>query len=288
MKNIFKFIIILFLLIFNTGLTFASPPSRYPEDNWQALSQLLSDKSVPITWKDTHGHSIVFLHLLYGSDDVVISYLRRATPHDLKEMDANALLVIAAEMGNQRIVRALLEKGVSPNPKISPLFSPLMAAAANGKLEVMRMLIKAKANVKWYNEYGSNALTVAMEAGQFHAVNLLLENGYYLNAYKKQENNNSIIFKAILGKSREILELLLRNDFSPNVYNKDGLTPLAYAIYHDSGLNVIGSLSYFGADQCIKTKDGKLPKDIVLELKENNVQFADGYVGIFKKECIQN
>lgn len=273
------------LMLISYSIVCASSMPRYPEDDWKALSIILRDKTLPVTWKDGHGHSIVSLHMQYGSEETAVQYLKNASLHELEIIKAEDLLANAAGHGSQRIVRTLLDRGISPNPKIMPLSTALMAAASSGHLEIMRMLLQAKADVKARTEYGRDALFVALEEGKFHSVNLLLDNGVSLEPYKKKADNGELLFTAIQGKSEYVVKLLLQNGLNPNAFDRFGDTPLVHAIRLGAGMYIISVLFNSGADECLRTKDGKLPREVVADLKEIEEPWKREYVEYFKKEC---
>ncbi|MBC3910587.1 ankyrin repeat domain-containing protein [Undibacterium umbellatum] len=285
MKLFLQMLILTCLILGGGSTTWASSLPRYPEDDWEALSKILNDKTIPVTWKDSHGNSIVDFHMKYGSEDTAVNYLKRATLQELSLIKAGDLLNAAAWYGSQQIVQVLLNRGVSPNPKMPFISAPLMSASSRGNLEIMRMLIRAKADVMARSKYGRDALFIALEMGQFRALNLLLDNGVNLEWYKKSGNNGAIIFTAINGKSKDVVNLLLRNGFNPNVFNELDETPLVHAIRRNAGINIIVLLLNSGADECLPTRDGKLPREVVAELSDIEEPWKREYVHIFKKEC---
>src|SRR5689334_16300609 len=59
-------------------------------------------------------------------------------------------------------IRALLDRGVSPDAPGPDGITPLMAAAETGSLEAMKMLIDRHADVNAKNTYGSTALMLSV------------------------------------------------------------------------------------------------------------------------------
>jgi len=74
-------------------------------------------------------------------------------------------LVDAAEQGDRAAALRLLAKGANPNLAGPDGTTAVMWAASNDDLELVRALIKAGANVKTKNQFGTSALTEAAVIG---------------------------------------------------------------------------------------------------------------------------
>jgi ankyrin repeat protein len=107
---------------------------------------------------------------------------------------ADTTLLDAAESGDRATALRLLAKGVTPNTVGADGTTPVMYAAANDDVELVRALIKAGANVKLKNQLGTSALAEA----------------------------------SIIG-SAPIIDALLKAGADPNIKNPDGETPLMEA-----------------------------------------------------------
>ena len=103
-------------------------------------------------------------------------------------------LLEAAERGNRAAALQLLAKGADPNAAGPDGTTAIMLAASNDDLDLVRALIKARANVTLKNEFGTSAITEA----------------------------------AIIG-SAPIIDALLRAGADPNTRNPEGETPLMAA-----------------------------------------------------------
>ena len=78
---------------------------------------------------------------------------------------AEPTLLDAAEAGDRVVaLRLLAAKGTDPNKPGPDGTTPIMYAAANGDVELVRALIKAGANVKLKNQLGTTAITVITTA----------------------------------------------------------------------------------------------------------------------------
>jgi ankyrin repeat protein len=86
-------------------------------------------------------------------------------------MAAELTLLDAAESGDHAAVLRLANaKGANVNATGADGSTAIMYAAANGDLELVRALIKAGANVKLKNQFGTSALTEAAIIGREAAI----------------------------------------------------------------------------------------------------------------------
>src|SRR5687768_3982341 len=90
---------------------------------------------------------------------------------------AEPTLLEAVERGERAAALRLLATGADPNVAGPDGTTPVMWAAANDDLELVRALIKARANVTLKNQLGTSALTEAAIVGSAPIVDALLKAG---------------------------------------------------------------------------------------------------------------
>jgi ankyrin repeat protein len=144
-----------------------------------------------------------------GSWVVVAAMCAAATPH---ARSAEPTLLEAVELGDRAAALRLLGKGANPNTPGADGTTPVMWAAANDDLDLVRALIKAGANVSVKNQFGTSALAEA----------------------------------AIVG-SAPIVDALLRAGADPNTRNPEGETPLM-AVARSGKVDAARRLLDAGAD----------------------------------------
>ncbi len=81
-------------------------------------------------------------------------------------------LVYCASLGEIEQVKALLEQGIDPNQTDDEGYSALQAAAENGYLEIVQLLIQQGADAHYKSEY--TALQLAEMADQQQIVEYLM------------------------------------------------------------------------------------------------------------------
>ncbi len=146
----------------------------------------------------------------------------------------------AAQRGDLARVRKLLDQ----NPQLleatdrngrTPLFYAVMFReqgnpfqrifVRNRRLEVVKELLRRKANVNHRDRHGQTPLVVAVQWENTPAVRALLRAGAKVNVVDRW--GDSPVFRAV--RRPEILRLLLEAGGDPNVTNRGGWTPLAAA-----------------------------------------------------------
>ncbi len=88
-----------------------------------------------------------------------------------------ATLLDAVESGDRTAALRLLAKGANPNAPGPDGTTPIMWAAANDDVELVRALVKAGANVGARNHFGTSALTEAATTGSAGVIDVLLKAG---------------------------------------------------------------------------------------------------------------
>jgi ankyrin repeat protein len=112
---------------------------------------------------------------------------------------ATPTLLEAVEQGDRATALRLLSKGANPNTPGPDGTTPVMWAAANDDLELVRALIKAGAKVTLTNKLGTSALTEASILGSGAIIDALLKAGADPNA-KNPEGETPLMAAARSGK----------------------------------------------------------------------------------------
>lgn len=112
-----------------------------------------------------------------GQTDELIRLLQGGRPPNLPDDKGETALHYAAQLGDQRMVEALLYYKASIDPRDQFGDTPLHWAAQRGNVAILQMLIDAKAAVDPQNRQGITPLMMAAQAGQAQAVRLLLKVG---------------------------------------------------------------------------------------------------------------
>ncbi len=121
---------------------------------------------------------VLFLVIKMQKKDILNYYLNEMkTDPNVKNMAKESALIAAVDTDNDEIVKMLLKAGA--DLEYTGYFSstPLMYAAQYGKYISAQTLINAGANVNYTDKYGETPLIQAVNKKNFAMIKLLIENG---------------------------------------------------------------------------------------------------------------
>ena len=146
--------------------------------------------------------------------------------------ELNRQLVLAADRGDAAEVRRLIAAGADVNWQDEKLDSAFLIAGARGHAEVLRLTLAAGANLKSTNRYGGTALIPACHYGHVETVRVLLSTAIDAD-HVNRLGWTALLEAVILGdggpRHVEIVRLLLERRASPNIADREGVSPLAHA-----------------------------------------------------------
>ena len=115
---------------------------------------------------DEEGRTALMFSSFNGFSEIVLLLLDEGASIDRRDPMGRTSLLYAATGPFPETVRILLDKGAEPNVVDSDEhFSPLMHAAAEGNLDVVKILLKAGSDHTLKDVDGDNAATFARQAG---------------------------------------------------------------------------------------------------------------------------
>ena len=128
-------------------------------------------------------------------------------------------------------------------------YTPLIYAVHCNKIEFVKLLLNAGADIDKKNDNGNTALISAAYNGNIEIVELLLNAGAYIN---KQNNvgDTALIF-ATLNNNYELVKFLLNAGADIDKQNNKGYTALIYASQDDNSREIIELLLDYHADEFI-------------------------------------
>ncbi|UKZ59673.1 uncharacterized protein TrAtP1_000974 [Trichoderma atroviride] len=193
------------------------PPSSWPPEIVQAANLALNIRSRslysminsvtdrPFILDEAWLNPLIYTaHInAYRLTDMLISE-GLGTHEYITQSDLNAALLSAASAGSYEVVQLLLEKGASVDVKTERNLNPLVEAAENSHLEIVRFLVEEKFAINVF----SKALDEAAREGNFEIVEFLVLNKTPVTKFA---------LKTVAGsfgdspKSLECLKLLLDN-----------------------------------------------------------------------------
>lgn len=178
-------------------------------------------------------------------------------PNEKNDEGTVPLVAAAAPETDAAITEMLLKHEAKVNEPSKDSTTPLMAAAQNGRLDIVSLLLEYGANPNIEDKNGKTALSYASE-NKHHAVVLKLLDTQVIKINDKETALASSITSAAGAKDLETVKRLMARGAGINSKNKFGYTPLMAAV--DTG-------------------DSKFVKDILtlnpsLEAKDNTGRTA--------------
>lgn len=199
----------------------------------EAVRAALDDDPSLLNAKNDAGQSAILLSCYYGQRDVAEYLLGLGPELDvftaaavgrqdcvLKELDRDPALIgthsrdgwtplhVAAFFGQEELALKLIERGAEVDARSTNAMknTPLHAAAAGRKLDLVRLLLQEGANANASQEGGWTALHAAAQNGDREIVELLLANGADLNA--RADNQQNALDLALLKGRQDVAKLL--------------------------------------------------------------------------------
>lgn len=195
-------------------------PTASPEPGSQA-SALPATKQ---TDNDTEKVDLL-IRAIDDEDEKLFAYLlKQGVDINGTSSDGQTPLGYAAAEGRLEYVKLLLEKGAKANQGDRDRHTPLIAAAAEGHLEVVQLLLEKKIYTDKLAEI-NKAFSLAAGEGHFAIVKFLLPLQPKLTAAKKVD----FLMNAIDEDQLELFNFWLSQGADINGTNNDGWTPLGYA-----------------------------------------------------------
>jgi ankyrin repeat protein len=134
------------------------------------------------------------------------------------------MLCIAARNGSVHSVRALLEAKANPNVANRYGDTPLMLASIKGNLDIVRVLVAAKARL---DPPGWTPLIYAATGGHEPIVDYLIDHGANLDA--RSPNGTTALMMAIHEHHVRTAQLLIDRGADVTLRNQDGASALSWA-----------------------------------------------------------
>ncbi len=187
---------------------------------------------------------------------IISVLLKNGAKPNLFKKDTDGSLHYAAMFGHFKAVKLLVEYGANVNLHGAYKRTPLIYAAADASSpEMVKFLLKAKANINAKNEAGENALfeLITRENPNIEIAEILIDNGINLH-YKNKNYGTALHWAAFCGR-KNIIELLLKKAAKVNEKDHSGETAIAKAMSEEKK-DIVKLLFKYGADAESKSRFG--------------------------------
>ncbi|KAK7066471.1 hypothetical protein SK128_007029 [Halocaridina rubra] len=170
--------------------------------------------------------------------------------------DGTTPLILAAANGHVELVRELLEQGAEPNATRHTGTGALFFAAQGGFLDIVNLLLDHGGKINQASKDGGTALIVAAQCGHWDVVQELLRRG--ADPHSAMKDRATAVFVAAQNGHTSVVRTLLAAGAKANVRRLDGASPLwiASQMGHQS---VVRLLLNHGTNVDICRHDGATP-----------------------------
>ena len=208
----------------------------------------------------------------------------KITVKELSDDEKKALVKDLITQKKLDELKALLDSGVDVNMIISSGDSLLMTACSYSNSEMVKLLLTYNPNIDYQDEYGNNALNLAID-NKWHykeMIPLLLEAGADPNskagAGRTAQKVSTVLSKvtslALNNKSEEeyqIVEMFLSHGADPNIAHKTaGSIPLMAAAYKGD-VRLVKLFLEYGVDPNLKDNQGRTALDMAKKKNQQGV-----------------
>ena len=210
-----------------------------------SVVEALLNAGVEFTLKNMNNTGPIFSAIV-GDQSEVIEFLHRrgadVNGHTFYDDIVFPYIVTAAEKGCVNSVRTLVRLGsdinartaVRPGASVSKDVggeSPLLAAAFEGKTDVIKLLLELGADVSIVNNQGNTALHAAAFKGRHLTAQVLINsNKFNISAVNKNGFNPVMFAGSADSQNPKLMRMLLKAGASPIVPNGVDFNPLILAV----------------------------------------------------------
>jgi ankyrin repeat protein len=213
----------------NTALHYAAMTAPLEELKNLELIRILLSFGAEQGIRNERGRTPLYKAVLLGHYDRARQLLDYGA--DLEVLDNNGwtALFAAVTQGNAALTRLLCDRGASANKRDKSGMSPLQHALTQGSSDVVQTLLETGADVNLICK-GETPLCRATAKSNLPLIELLLENEADASLPSPGYCGALPIHLAAIGKSVEIVEVLVKAGSPLNASDDEGRTPLSWAM----------------------------------------------------------
>ena len=219
---------------------------------------LLSDSQCLVDAKGQDGYTALHHSCIYGHVDVVRTLVKHKANVNARTDRGDTPLTLAARNDNDNVVHALLsDSQCHVDAKGQDGYTALDCSCRYGYVDIVRTLVKHKANVNARTDSGDTPLTLAARNKHDNVVHALLSDSQCLVDAKGQDGSTALHYSCRYGHV-DIVRTLVNHKANVNARTDSGDTPLILAARnkHDNVVHALLSDSQCLVDAKLKGQDG--------------------------------
>ena len=204
------------------------------------------------------------------NSELALSAIKRGAKVNVANSKGLPFLNIASYPGLERVVNAMIERGVNPHARDTTGGTAVLLASSQGYVSIVRALtdpdlglhtelgdnglvrFERKANVNDQDFVGLTPLMMAVDGQHYDVVNLLVDRGADLNL--KAKNGFTALMMAVKGGDKNIVEYLLVKGADKSLKAESGKTALDFA-EQDNSTELIALLDQPPAPTLLSKKE---------------------------------
>ncbi|KAJ6228327.1 c2 domain containing protein [Anaeramoeba flamelloides] len=213
------------------------------ESNFELIDFILSQGG-NINTKDTKGFTALMIGCMNGNQKIVLELVNKKADLAIENKQGYTAAMLSAMKGHNKLIKFLQQSG-DKTPKHKLMSASLFYLARKGRVSKIQSILDSKefkkglVNINFSNEKKWTPLIVASQNGKLDVVKLLLK---YSKNENEEENNNKIVnlnfasslkTTALMHASRsgnhEIVKVLLNHKVDINAQDIRGYSSLHYA-----------------------------------------------------------
>jgi ankyrin repeat protein len=256
----------------------SQPPLIYAaeEGNFDAVLVMLGENP-EITHQSPPADSVPPLESNTGEGEVEEA---KEIDVDVRSTSGKTVMHLAAENGRLDVVKALLKKTSSINLRDSAGRSALHLAAENGHPKMVELLLHENVDINLTDDDGKTVLHIAAENGRLDVVKALLSQKANVNL--RTRDGKTALHAAAQSRNLDVLKALLEAPHETgyvNLRDEEGISPLFLAAW-SGNRGAVEALMDAGARADIQAKDGRYPLHAAADSSRTCTYLLDKGVGV--------
>ena len=202
-----------------------SPLIAAASENLLGIAVLLVDKGAKVDFANSDGWTALIEAADENSLEVLDYLIEQGADVNLQSQGGRTALTMAASEGHPQIIAQLVAAGA--NVFSISGHSPLISAAGEGQLDVVRALMALEADANAMDSEGRTALLYAAAEGHLDIVEFLLSEG--ADPQMADREGVTPLHAAAGERQANVVTALLAGGADPNHADRNGRTALMYA-----------------------------------------------------------